>query len=348
METTQVLVFDKTIDEYRRLRSSIQKTPTFFEIAGFPSRENVYSNVLKFFLDSRQRHGFTSLILEALLKAAGLASTYDLQTLEIHRELHTDKGGFIDIVIRTKDLVIAVENKVFHHAEDNDFEDYSASLRSRWASKPDQNYIQLVLALSPDKIEVPNWQVVSYQNFLKNLSDVISQIDVTNVYHLYFADFIKNIQNHLIPSNMTNEQIEFLSHNEEAIEEISGLYKLSTTYIFNRRNKIFQSPSLADLQWEKRPFDHQIFLSKIWNGGSVKLVCSLEISSIYVEVDKSSTYYLDLIQALEESQNVNRETNVGVLIKEFTPIYKVSDEQVSAYLAQVAQQIDAFVIQKSN
>ena len=43
--------------------------PTLMQIAGFPNWENVYSNILAFFLDTNQDHGFGPLFIRSILAA---------------------------------------------------------------------------------------------------------------------------------------------------------------------------------------------------------------------------------------------------------------------------------------
>ncbi|MDT8392013.1 MAG: hypothetical protein RRC34_16045 [Lentisphaeria bacterium] len=43
--------------------------PTLMDIAGFPHWENVYSNILAFFLDGSREHGFGNLMVRAMLEA---------------------------------------------------------------------------------------------------------------------------------------------------------------------------------------------------------------------------------------------------------------------------------------
>lgn len=111
-----------------------------FEIAGFPGRETVSSNVLAYFFDPAQSHGLGDLFLTGLttvLNEKRLPSVPEFQFEEsngsdvfVQRETDegTDTRNRIDIAIHTPALSIAIENKVAAGLY-NDLIDYLAKVR---------------------------------------------------------------------------------------------------------------------------------------------------------------------------------------------------------------------------
>ena len=56
---TKILIDFKSIPKHKRTR-------TFMEISGYPHYENVCSNILKFYLDTKNEHGLKNLVLNSL------------------------------------------------------------------------------------------------------------------------------------------------------------------------------------------------------------------------------------------------------------------------------------------
>lgn len=100
------------------------KRPNVFEIAGFPRRETVSSNVLAYFFDPLQSHGFAGLFVKSLItvlndkrdeKLARYPYTEDDNDgVDVQTEVSngTDTRNRVDIAVHTPHLSIAIENKV--------------------------------------------------------------------------------------------------------------------------------------------------------------------------------------------------------------------------------------------
>ena len=105
---------------------SEQPEQTYLQLSGFPHYENVCSNLLCFFFNTEESHGLKDLFVRSLLKCIQQVShTYKFTTEPIERELKTDSGNRIDLVIETEQFVIGVENKMFSPVN-NDLADYEA------------------------------------------------------------------------------------------------------------------------------------------------------------------------------------------------------------------------------
>jgi len=111
------------LDDFVRLLPKISKVrKNFMEIAGFPKWETVNSNLLAFYLDKTEEHGFGDLFFKSLLKLIEL-DKIELYNSDffVEREVYTPKGKYIDIVIKSVDIddngkhdwVIILENKVY-------------------------------------------------------------------------------------------------------------------------------------------------------------------------------------------------------------------------------------------
>ncbi len=116
------------------------------EVSGYPHYENVASNLLGFFFQPDTEHGLGDLLLRAFASAACGLEFEGSNVAEIYREVSTEAGGRLDLLIKAGGLVIGIENKIFHHAN-NDFADY-ARLIDQHAGK-DRKSIKAVLTLKP-------------------------------------------------------------------------------------------------------------------------------------------------------------------------------------------------------
>lgn len=124
-----------------------EKRKNFFEISGFPRWENVNSNLLAFYFDKKEEHGFKTLFLESimeLLKDKNLNFIYTTETdYVVEREVYTDKGKRIDILVKACDetWAIIIENKVDAILY-NDLSDY-------WSSTKADNKCGIILSVKP-------------------------------------------------------------------------------------------------------------------------------------------------------------------------------------------------------
>src|SRR5687768_8358971 len=93
--------------------STVPKRPiqrTFLEIAGIAHHENVWSNILQFFLEPQNEHGLDNLVLTALSECLGKNSfqVFPGQKVVVEREVTSLAGGRMDLVIETPTHLIVV------------------------------------------------------------------------------------------------------------------------------------------------------------------------------------------------------------------------------------------------
>lgn len=113
--------FDHLLREFESYPEA-ERNATFMEISGYPHYENVCSNILSFFLDPIQEHGFGSLFLKSIFEITNTNPSTEVR--KISREAPTNNGGRLDILVDGVDFTIAIENKIFHTLK-NDLNDYS-------------------------------------------------------------------------------------------------------------------------------------------------------------------------------------------------------------------------------
>jgi hypothetical protein len=120
------------LDEFKKVSGRIARPQTFMEIGGYPHYENVCSNFLAFFFDPEGPHGLSSLFLDALVGAAGVEGAEGRLggNVSVEREVYTDAGNRIDLLIKSESRAMLIENKIFA-AVANPFDDYAAYLSFR-------------------------------------------------------------------------------------------------------------------------------------------------------------------------------------------------------------------------
>lgn len=218
------------------------KQPTFMDISGYPHFENVSSNIYQFFL-KEMHHGLGSLFLSALddcIDGADLS----MDDYIVSREVYTDMGGRIDLLIEQLDengnpiKVVLIENKIYHTL-DNNLKDYWDT----YSSVNDRTLI--VLTLKEKEVREP-FINVTHQQWIKavknRLGNVISGSNLK--YLTLLQDFIQHMENYYEKS-IEMDALNYLYDNGEKIEMIKLLEKEGMNYIAVEIGK-----KIVDTQWE--------------------------------------------------------------------------------------------------
>ncbi len=196
------------------------------DIAGFPNRENVYSNILAFLLDTGEVHGFGTLFIRAILGAYRCHCPEDAPGSEgvetadsVEREVITDKGR-IDILVECADFHLCIENKIWSPLYNNlgEYREY--------CEKKSSGCPVLGIVLSPHRVTD---QIDPKHRFVSiTYGDLVEQVRQrmgsyigphnTRYQHLLF-DFLEQASRF----TMTEDQkkfLEFWRENDENIRNI--------------------------------------------------------------------------------------------------------------------------------
>jgi PD-(D/E)XK nuclease superfamily len=168
---------------------------TFLEIAGYPQLENVASNILGFFFDSREEHQLQSVFVQSLLESAGLdEATEDLQVDDVKREVHATGRTRIDLVISTSTLLIGIENKLLSGLN-NDLDLYMISLRSKAGERKPVGILLSLDPIPPSKhkdVFIPVTYDTFFENIRRNLGRVV--VGANQRYLPLLFDFIQTME----------------------------------------------------------------------------------------------------------------------------------------------------------
>lgn len=130
---------------------------SYLDVIGKPADENIVSNLLAFFIDSGQQHGFGTLLAKAFLR---LCKCDEIPSETwTHREYYTLKGNRIDIVIETNiNHIVCIENKIYA-ALNNPLDDYQRTMEQHYRGK---TIHYLILSPYPIHTNKTNWHSITY------------------------------------------------------------------------------------------------------------------------------------------------------------------------------------------
>lgn len=201
---------------------------TVFSIGGRGYFENPLTDLLAFFLDPQDVHGFGTLFLESLfdcLEGVAQPGSLDL-SMPPQREYSTDRGQRLDLLLQGNDWVLVIENKVNHH-QANPFPQYEAFINRQFPGlKP------IFVILSPGgRSASDNWLPLSYRAFTDRLKRKVGAVSVDAHYSKWFVilrEFILNIEQHAVRYTMDAEAIRFVESN---YQDIQNVLRLRESYI---------------------------------------------------------------------------------------------------------------------
>ena len=199
----------------------------FISIAGYPSWENVNSNLLAFYFDENEEHKFYGLFINSLLDIYYEKTNTKIprETFEgdfsVEREVQTDSNKRIDILINESstptEWSIIIENKIYA-ALYNDLEDY-------WDSVDSKNKIGIVLSINPVDINNTDFINILHRELLnkviQNLPNYYEQSDDRHL--LLLKEYVLNINTHYRNTKEMDETLKIFQSKREDIETIIKL-----------------------------------------------------------------------------------------------------------------------------
>jgi len=209
----------KLLLKYNALPQS-ERHISIFEVSGYPHYENVCSNVLAFYLHPQKEHKLGCLLLSSLLKLAGHIIESDIHALNVEREYLTMSGGRLDLLITTDAYVIGIENKIFHHLNNNllDYKDTIDQIASDRLTP-----VRIVLSLKPFAIP----EAIGFANIV--YSDLWHEVKANLGFHAtsgahkwtaYLIDFMESTEILAGESMDLTDRDKFFVENEAMVERL--------------------------------------------------------------------------------------------------------------------------------
>jgi len=211
------------------LNEAIQFLPqpqelTLFSVGGRGYFENPTTDLLAFFFDPNQPHGFKDLLLRSFLRCMALEVPNPLELSEPpQREEITSGKNRLDLLLISENWILAIENKIWH-AQQNPFEDYERHLKTRFREK--KIYMAILSPLGTSTH--PSWTPVSYKRFIV---EVIMQLGTFSIqtkftkWFVFLREFLIHLENEATERAMEDKQVEFVEKNYTTISQLIELRK---------------------------------------------------------------------------------------------------------------------------
>lgn len=202
---------------------------TIFGIGSRGYYENPTSDVLAFFCDSEGAHGLGNLMMEAVFDSLGYcnqeeALTFDDISLiaEPEREVFTEDGKYIDILLESNDWVMVIENKVFHKLN-NPFKSYQHHIDKE---EQYQGKYPIFVVLSPKGNAPTGWLGLSYPALLDSVREKLAQAFITqpiNKWLVLLREFILHLEGIMSGSTISPETTDYILENLREIHQAERL-----------------------------------------------------------------------------------------------------------------------------
>ena len=164
-------------------------------IAGYAHKENAFSNVLAFFLDPNKPHGLGTLFLNALARTGKFQHHREWtdSNVSVEREVPTDAGNQIDILIQSDSHVILIENKIYARVANplDDYKTFAYDLKPRC-----RNIRLLLLTLNSTTAGSPHrFENITHQQFVAQIRVLLGRF-ITSAdarYLPFMLDFLSTV-----------------------------------------------------------------------------------------------------------------------------------------------------------
>lgn len=235
-----------------------EKETNIFDITGYPHYENVASNILKFFFDTNEVHGYRDLWLRSLLdvynsKTIEPVNISMLETRNIEREYSNGSDKRIDLLIDANPLIVVIENKIYASVY-NPFAIYTKMAINYVKDKQLENYrlVKIVLSLNKEEIDKETGFInITYDELFDKLDELSPNYEPIDKWKMFATEFIDNLRRKKEDTNMKMDQ-EWIDFVDQGNKDLSDLYKQLEDSI-NQRVSIFRdiNDNLNDLPFRK-------------------------------------------------------------------------------------------------
>ncbi|MEH0687907.1 PD-(D/E)XK nuclease family protein [Vibrio cholerae] len=232
---TQLTRFEQLLDEFSELEPFVAAEPTIFSIGSKGYFENPTTDILAFFCDNNGQHQLGDVALKALLSC--LPKEYHSLDSSLvappEREVRTEAGKRIDLLLEASDWVLILENKIYHQ-QNNPFEDYENFTKENRHKERFQNKQKLFVLLSPTGESLPsNWQGISYAELISALKTELAERFIThplNKWIMLLREFILHIESFMTQPTVPSKTLDFVLNN---LSEINQLQQLKQNTVNN-------------------------------------------------------------------------------------------------------------------
>ncbi len=234
MDKTVLSDYESLLEKIKDLPSQPEPETTIFGIGSKGYFENPTTDILAFFCDDSGDHGLKALVLESLIQCLPEpVNAIDCSLCSPpEREVFTESGKRIDLLLESDDWVIVLENKIYHH-QNNPFDDYQAFVDgNKYKQFSDKVPIFVILSPSGDvPQDYPQWHGVSYPKLIQSIKKNLSQhffSQQLNKWVLLLREFILHLETLMTAQTTPEETLNFVL---DKLVEIRSLQELKINAI---------------------------------------------------------------------------------------------------------------------
>lgn len=192
-------------------------------LMGVDHYENQITDLLAFFLFEKEEHGLGNIFLQSLMSSLNLRDPqYSALIKKPKREVSTEDGKRIDLVLEGVSWSMIVENKV-RHLQSNPFKSYE-NFAERNLKKNDQSLHYVIL--SPSGLSGrEGWAGVSYPTFISKARSRLSHDREfpSQRWFIFARELLDHLENITMKYVMKNKNREFVFNNLSNINKIIAL-----------------------------------------------------------------------------------------------------------------------------
>lgn len=205
---------EKLLNDVAGLPPVPQVEATLFNIGGRGYYENPTTDVIAFFCNPDGEHGLGDIMLRALFDAVEPSAASGKLALDAslikapQREVATESGKRMDLLLEGNSWVMVVENKIYH-ALSNPWDDYERYVMKQHPSK--ERYLVL---LSPTGDGAPDgWVGVSYESFIVATKAALADTFIScplNKWMVLLRDFLLHLEDIMSKRDIPDETIKYV------------------------------------------------------------------------------------------------------------------------------------------
>lgn len=206
--------FEKDFD-FEKLELNL-KLPNIFRILKISKSEIRHSNFLAWLLNPNESHNLRETFLKHFLMDISVSFDYlNLHDFEIRREWKN-----IDLLIKTNDFVVCVENKIDFHEHSNQLNRYKEIVKNTF---PEQKQYFVYLSANGDEPSDDEYEIYTYSRIVEILSHTsqLYERSLTSKVKQYIKDYIEILKIEIMKDDELNElALKIYNKHKEALDFI--------------------------------------------------------------------------------------------------------------------------------
>ena len=257
------------------------KNPNIFQILRISKNEIRHSNFLSWLLNPNESHKLGDIFLKRFLREVfssdkfGKVDQVDVEGMDLSKVQIIREWKNIDILIKLKNIVVCIENKVLSKEHSNQLKRYKEIIKSNFP-----NHHQTFVFLTPDgnlsENESDLYEPISYEFIVDSLERIVSVYgkSMNEQVKNYIKDYNKIIKRELMGTdNLTKlsqkiyqnhkDLFDFIiEHKPELIDDLSLIMKEEIV----KRGWILGSEGKYYIRWITPKIQNLIHYNEIKNG----------------------------------------------------------------------------------